>query len=136
LSAEIWWSPSHPFKSSLTGQSAAEWCSEYERDTKKQWTQPIGFKHALFEVIGDVLKRSKNVDSPEAIRDALASTKLDTLVGHVEWSGKPVKNVSKTPLVAGQWVRGKKYKYDLVIVDNSQAKYIPNQASLKPIIYS
>ena len=24
LTTEVWWSPSHPFKSSLTGQSAAE----------------------------------------------------------------------------------------------------------------
>jgi len=135
LSAEVWWSPNHPFKSSLTGQSAAEWCAQYERETHKQWTQPIGFKHALFEVVGDALKRTKDINSPQAIRDALAATNLDTLVGHIQWAGKPVKNVSKTPLVAGQWVAGKKYKYDLVVADNSLAPYIPLQASLKPIVY-
>jgi branched-chain amino acid transport system substrate-binding protein len=30
LSCEIWWSPSHPFKSGLTGQSAKELCDAYE----------------------------------------------------------------------------------------------------------
>jgi branched-chain amino acid transport system substrate-binding protein len=53
----------------------------------------------------------------------------------VQWGGKPVKNVSKTPLVAGQWVPGKKFKYDLVVVDNSRAPFIPKQAELKPIVY-
>jgi branched-chain amino acid transport system substrate-binding protein len=135
LSTEMWWSPSHPFKSSLTGQSAAQWCAEYERDTKRQWTQPVGFKHALFEVVADVLKRVKNIDKPESIRDAIAATNLNTIVGHVQWAGKPVKNVCKTPLVGGQWVKGKKWKYDLLIVSNATNKDIPVQAAMKPIIY-
>jgi branched-chain amino acid transport system substrate-binding protein len=50
LSTEIWWSPSHPFKSGLTGQSAKELCDAYEHSTGRAWTQPIGFQHALFEV--------------------------------------------------------------------------------------
>ena len=31
LSTEVWWSPSHPFKSSLTGQSARQVADDYER---------------------------------------------------------------------------------------------------------
>ena len=58
LSSEVWWSPSHPFKSSLTGMSAKDLAGAYEAATKKQWTQPIGFVHALFEVAVDVLKRA------------------------------------------------------------------------------
>ena len=34
---------------------------------------PLGFKHALFEVAADVLKRSKALE-PEAIREAIAAT--------------------------------------------------------------
>ena len=33
LSSEVWWSPSHPFKSSLTGQSAREIATAYEQAT-------------------------------------------------------------------------------------------------------
>ena len=44
-----------------------------------------------------------------------------------------MKNVAKTPLVGGQWVKGKKYKYDLVIVDNQTAPNIPVQAKIKPL---
>ena len=59
LTTEVWWSPSHPFTSSLTKQSAKALADAYESGTKKQWTQPIGFAHALFEVAADALKRAK-----------------------------------------------------------------------------
>lgn len=133
LSSEVWWTPYHPFKSSLTGQTAAQYCAQYEKETGKQWTQPTGFKHALFEVAKDVLVRCQNVDSPAAIRDSIVATNIETIVGHVQWTGKPVKNVSKTPLVSGQWVHGKKYKYELEIVDNLNHPNIPTQAKLKPL---
>ena len=58
LSSEVWWTPNHPFKSSLTGQSAKALADAYQKATGKQWTQPIGFVHALFELAVDVLKRS------------------------------------------------------------------------------
>ncbi len=125
LSSEIWWTPSHPFKSSLTGKSASQFSKEYEAATGKQWTQPLGFRHALFEVAVDVLKRTKDVNNPASIRDAIAATNYNSIVGNINWGGKPVKNVAKTPLVGGQWVKGKKFKYDLVVVNNKTAPKIP-----------
>ena len=38
--------------------SAKDLAAAYERATKKQWTQPIGFVHALFELAVDVMKRT------------------------------------------------------------------------------
>jgi branched-chain amino acid transport system substrate-binding protein len=133
LTTEVWWSPQHPFKSSLTGAGAQQFAADYEKATRKQWTQPIGFVHALFEVAVDALKRAKDPQKKAALRDAVAATKLDTIVGPISWSGGPVKNVAKTPLVGGQWVKGKKYKYELVIVNNETAKSIPTQAKIKPM---
>jgi branched-chain amino acid transport system substrate-binding protein len=89
--------------------------------------------HALFEVGVDVLKRSKSVDDKASIRDAIASTNLQSIVGPIAWGKGPVKNVAKTPLVGGQWVKGKKYKYDLVIVNNQTAPNIPTGGKLKLI---
>jgi branched-chain amino acid transport system substrate-binding protein len=48
----------------------------------------------------------------------------------VKWTGKPVKNVTKTPLVAGQWQRGGD-KFDLVITTNKTAPEIPVGGALK-----
>jgi len=131
LTTEVWWSPSHPFTSSLTNQSAKSLAEAYETSTKKQWTQPIGFAHALFEVASDALKRSKSLKSAD-VRDAVAASKLKTVVGDVAWGGQgPFKNVSKTPLVLGQWNKGKKYKYELSIVNNETAKNIPTDSKLR-----
>lgn len=133
LSTEVWWSPWHPFKSSLTGMPAKDLCDAYEAQTNKQWTQPIGFSHALFEVAVDVLKRAREVDRA-AIRDAVAATNLQTIVGPVRWNGQgPFKNVSKTPLVLGQWVKGKRHKYDLVIVNNEANGIILSNGKMKLI---
>jgi branched-chain amino acid transport system substrate-binding protein len=123
LTTEIWWSPSHPYKSGLTGQSTAELTLGYSATTGRPWTQPIGFQHALFEVAIDVLKRASNLDS-KSILDAIAATDYRSIVGHVKWTGQPVKNVSRTSLVAGQWQR-KGDKLDLVITANTPAPEIP-----------
>jgi branched-chain amino acid transport system substrate-binding protein len=133
LSSEVWWTPSHPFASSLTKQSAAELAGAYEAATKKQWTQPLGFAHALFEVAADVLRRAGDLGSGAAIRDAIAATHLATIVGPIRWGGGPVKNVAKTPLVGGQWKKGGKFKYQLVVVSNAGAPQIPAAGKLEPI---
>src|SRR3954454_4611952 len=123
LTSEIWWTPNHPFKSGLTGQSAKELTDAYVGATKRPWTQPIGFQHALFEVAIDVLKRTKTLE-PKAILDAIVATDYKSIVGPVKWTGQPVKNVTKTPLVAGQWQR-RGDKFDLVITTNKTAPEIP-----------
>jgi branched-chain amino acid transport system substrate-binding protein len=123
LTSEIWWTPNHPFKSGLTGQSAAELTAAYTSATKRPWTQPIGFQHALFEIAIDVLKRSRSLE-PKAILDAIVATDYKSMVGPVKWTGQPVKNVTKTPLVAGQWQR-KNEKLELVITTNKTASDIP-----------
>ena len=63
-----------------------------------------------------MLKRAKNPHDPKSILDAIVATNYQSIVGPVNWTGKPVKNVTKTPLVAGQWQR-KGDKFDLVITD-------------------
>ncbi len=133
LSSEVWWSPNHPFSSSLTGQSAGDVAAAYQSATGKQWTQPIGFVHALFEVAVDVMKRSEEVGDPEATLDALTKTKMQTVVGDVGWDGGPVKNVSKTPLVGGQWRLGGDFKYDLVVTDNQTAPFVPTGGEMEAI---
>jgi branched-chain amino acid transport system substrate-binding protein len=123
LTTEVWWTPNHPFKSGLTGQSAGELADAYVKSTMRPWSQPIGFQHALFEVAIDVLKRAK-APEPKAILDSIIATNYNSIVGHVQWTGKPVKNVTKTPLVAGQWQR-RGERFELVITANRPAPEIP-----------
>ena len=130
LTSEIWWTPSHPFNSSLTGDSAKALADGYTAATGRPWTQPIGFKHALFEVVKDVVARASDLDDPSAIVDSIKSTSLSTVVGDVDWSKGPVPNVTKTPLVAGQWQKGDD-GFELVVTNNTQAPEIPLGGELK-----
>ena len=130
LTSEVWWSPSHPFASSLTGASAADLAGGYTAATGRPWTQPIGFKHALFEVVANVVARAEDLDDPAAIVAAIASTQMNTIVGPVDWSKGPVKNVTKTPLVAGQWQKHGE-GIDLKITSNGAAPQIPTTGDLQ-----
>jgi branched-chain amino acid transport system substrate-binding protein len=140
LTVDVSFSPAHPFKSSLTGQSAKQLCDAFEEATKKQWSQALGFRHALFEVAMDVFKRAQKPNAASVI-EAVRTTRLDTIIGPVSWQGPPpnewttipVKNVCTTPLVGAQWVPGKKWMYDLVVVDNRRYPPIPVQRKMEPL---
>ena len=139
LSTEVWWTPNHPFKSSLTGQSSAELASGFTKATGRPWTQPIGFAHALFELAVDVLKRAGDPSDPETLAKTIAATKLDTIVGRIAWGGDNLppfaaKNIAKTPLVGGQWRLKEGGGYDLVITDNKTAPDIPAASKMQPIV--
>lgn len=129
LSCEIWWSPSHPFKSSLTGESAKDHCQMWTKETGKQWTQPLGFVHAAYEIAADALGRAQTLDK-QAVRAAIAATSLDTIVGPIKYNQQ---NYARTPMVSGQWVKGKKFPWDLRICYNETAKMVPTQGTLLPI---
>jgi branched-chain amino acid transport system substrate-binding protein len=139
LSSEVWWSPSHPFKSSLTGQSSAELAAGFTEATGRPWTQPIGFVHALFELAANVMSRVDDPADSAAVVAAIAATKLDTIVGPIAWDGANLppfaaKNVAKTPLVGGQWRLKDGGGYDLIITDNKTAPNIPTGGTMKPIV--
>ena len=139
LSTEVWWTPTPPFKSSLTGQSSAELAVGFTKATGRPWTQPIGFAHALFELAVDVFKRANDPTDPETLAETIAATKLDTIVGRIAWGGDNLppfaaKNVAKTPLVGGQWRLKEGGGYDLVITDNKTAPDIPAASKMQPIV--
>ncbi len=69
------------------------------------------------------------------VAKAMAATKLDTIVGTVDFSKGPVRNVAKTPLVGGQWRRtpAGPFKYDLRITSNAIAPMIPVQDKMQPL---
>ncbi|MDR3376225.1 MAG: ABC transporter substrate-binding protein [Ancalomicrobiaceae bacterium] len=132
VTSEVWWTPDHPFKSSLTGISCKELATSFEQATGKHWTQPIPFKHALFEVVADVLKRTTDLKDPKAILDAITKTDLHTIVGHVNWTGKPAKNVCTTPVVAGQWQKDGD-RLDVAIVNSGIASEVKVTSKLRPL---
>ena len=138
LSSEVWWSPSHPFASSLNGMSAGDLAQSFTAATGRQWTQPIGFVHALFEVAADAMGRVSDTRDADEVSEAIAATRLDTIVGPLAWDGAGLppfaaRNVAKTPLVGGQWRLKDGGGYDLVIVDNKTAPEVPTGGAMEEI---
>ena len=123
---------------SLTGQSAGELSAEFEAAAKRQWTMPTGFVHALFEVAVDAIKRTDDPTDRDALAEAIGATNLDTVVRKIQWGRDNVpefarKNVSKTPLVGGQWRMKDDGGFDLVIVENANAPEIPLGGQLETL---
>ncbi len=138
LSCEVWWSAQHPFKSSLTGESAMDLANGFTATTKRPWTQPIGYIHSLFEMAADVMKRASDPTNADALVTAIRATSLDTMVGKVAFDGANLppfaaQNVCKTPLVGGQWRRKDDGTFDLVIVDNTTAPNIPAAGKMEAL---
>jgi len=133
LSTEVWWTPRHPFSSSLTRQTAQQLADAYTAGTGQQWTQPLGFAHALCELAADVIGRAADPTDPNKVLAAITATNLQTIVGPISWGNGPVKNVCSTPLVGGQWrsTPGGPYKYELVITEVAGTQNIPLESSME-----
>jgi branched-chain amino acid transport system substrate-binding protein len=145
LCADQWWGADWPYKSALLGETCQQFAGEYEARTDSQWTQPLGH-FMVFEWAADVLSRTPSVDDKEAIMAAVKTTKLETLIGPIDFSapvepvGPPwkagprhvVENVYKINHPAGQWVEGTKWPFDLVTVSNAGSPMIPVGAELQP----
>ena len=127
---KIWWTPDNRYLSSLIGQSAKDFGAAYVADTGKPWTATLGFSHAIFEVGLDVVKRRADLTDKASLMEAIVATNLNTLVGPIDWSKGPVKNVIKTPLAKGHWQRVNG-KLELKIVNNKANPPIPLTGELK-----
>ncbi|WP_275005170.1 ABC transporter substrate-binding protein [Promicromonospora iranensis] len=139
LTSEVWWHPTAPFTSSLTGQTAQELADQYEADTGKQWTQPLGFAEALFEITVAAVEEAGSTE-PDAITEALSTLQVSTVVGDVAWGADDSvpPYVAKTPLVGGQWRlddgQGEGANpYELVVVSNKLAPEIPTGGEVEPL---
>ncbi len=136
LTTEVWWTPSHPFTSSLLGETCQQFADKFTAaNDGAQWTQPL-LHFIVFEMAVDALKRATSVDDKEAIIQAVKTTKLDTIGGPIDFTAPVVgatppfqvgpchitENVYKTPLVGGQWRKGTNYPFELTIVSTAAAK--------------
>jgi branched-chain amino acid transport system substrate-binding protein len=131
LVAPAWWHPEVPFTSSFTGQTAKAYADGYQQKTGKQWTQPIGFDHAAFEVAVAALKKSGDPKNRRAVADAIGRLKGEAITGKYDFTSGPVKNVAVAPDLIGQWRRNSAGKFDLLVVDNSADPSIPVQSDLQ-----
>jgi branched-chain amino acid transport system substrate-binding protein len=134
LTTEVWWTPEWPYRSPITGQSAKELAAEWEKESGKQWTQPLGYTMGLWDAGIAALKTSAHPKDKKAIRDAIKNLDTETITGKVDFKNTHIPSVAVTPMTTGQWVlnQGGRFKYELQVVANKTSPDIPVQAKLKP----
>lgn len=135
MSSEVWWTPSVPFRSSLTDQTATQLAQAWEVHSGKQWVQTLGYSHALFETGIAALRNSGDPKNPDAVRDAIAALDMNTMVGPISFAKSPIKNVAVTEVAGGQWRKTTegKHAFDLVITENTLAPSMSVQDRTLPL---
>jgi branched-chain amino acid transport system substrate-binding protein len=138
LASGVYWAPTWPYKSSLTGVTCKQLGDGYETSSGKQWNQQLGASLSLFDVAAAVLKASGDPKNKTKVADTMKTLAVDTIVGHLDWSksaslaGVQVPNVVSTPIIGGQWKSGvSKWPIDFVICENSADPNVPVAGTLQ-----
>src|SRR6266699_2389498 len=139
LASGVYWAPTWPYKSSLTGMTSKQLGDGYEAASGKQWNQQLGASLSLFDVAAGVLKASGNPKDKSKIVDAMKTLTVETPVGNLDWSkpvslaGVAVPNVVSAPIIGGQWKEGiSKWPIDFAICENAADPNVPIASTLKP----
>src|SRR5262249_59928026 len=114
----LWWTPQFPYRSSLDGTTASAFAANYKTSTGNDWTQPMGFNYAVFEIAVAALKASGDPKNAKAVASALGTLKGQAITGSYDFSSGPVPHVSQIPELLAQW-RKVSGSYQLVVIDNS-----------------
>jgi branched-chain amino acid transport system substrate-binding protein len=135
LVTDAWWTPTVPWRSSLTGMTAAQYASEFQATTGQQWQQPMSFNYAVFEIAAHALRAAGDPHDAAAVAAAIGQSSGEVITGKYDFTSGPVKNVATHPDYMAQWQTSKdsKYPYDLVIVNNAADKSVPVTARLLPL---
>ncbi|AQZ68529.1 ABC transporter, substrate binding protein [[Actinomadura] parvosata subsp. kistnae] len=126
----VYWSPRHPYRSSLDGTTPALLAETYEQRTGNQWLQPLGLAYALVEVAVHALSTAGDPADRRSVADAIGRTRLETIAGPLDWTGGPTPNVAPIPLVGGQWQPGGRHPAELAIVTNTRLPQLRTDAGL------
>ena len=123
IMTEVWWTPNYPFSSATTGISSAELGAAYSADNDgREMPQPAGYAYASLE-----------------IREALAATDLDTIVGPIKYDKEMMGlHYGDTVLAGGQWQLQEDGTEKLVVIDNTvydgiaiEGEFVPANATKK-----
>jgi branched-chain amino acid transport system substrate-binding protein len=132
IASAAYWTPTYPYTSSLTRITSKALAAGYEKSSGKQWNQQAGPSLALFDVAAAVLEASGNPKDKTAVANAMKTLEVQTPIGVLHWGTGPVANVVATPIIGGQWVKGKgKYPLDFVLCEHSSDPKVPIAGHLK-----
>jgi branched-chain amino acid transport system substrate-binding protein len=127
----LWWTPSFPYKSSLDGTTAAAFAANYKTKTGQQWTQPMGFLYAIFEIAVAALKLSADPTDAQAVATAIGALKGQAITGNYDFTAGPVPHVAQAPELMAQWRPASGGGYELVVINDSLLPVVPVAGQLE-----
>ena len=132
IMTQVWWTPTNPFSSALTGLSCAELDEAYAKDNDgRTMPQPAAYAYAALELAVHTFTEAGSTDR-EKVRDAIAGLDVDTIVGHIKYDRKmDGLNYASTVLCGGQWQR-EDGQLVLKVIDNSLYPDIPLTGEYQP----
>jgi branched-chain amino acid transport system substrate-binding protein len=127
------WTPSLPYRSSLTGETCQQFGTDFETTTGGQWIQSLGGSYALFEVAHAVYTSVNDPKDKAEVAAKMQTISVDTMVGTLDYADpkNPAPGVRIIFPVGAQWQKGTKYPYELLVVDNTLNPTVQIQAQLK-----
>ncbi|MEO7939305.1 MAG: ABC transporter substrate-binding protein [Burkholderiaceae bacterium] len=114
------WSPAYPGKSKFGGYDGQGLVDAYESQTKDQYSPPLGYDDASYDVLFDAIQRAGSTDRA-AVLKALSETDLETVAGPVKFNAQ---HYSVQPLGGAQWRYDEKSKR--LIKENVYNAVYPN----------
>lgn len=119
IMTEVWWQPNYPFTSAVTGESSQEIGDAYLADNGRNMPQPAGYAYAAIELAINAFEKAGTLDK-EAVRDALAATELDTVVGPIKYDKEMMGlTYGDTVIAGGQWQLQDDGTEKLFVIDNT-----------------
>lgn len=132
IATDFWWSPGHPYKSTLEDTTAQQLADDFAAKTGKQWNQALGSVYSLFEVAIEAFKQADDPKDRKDVADKLHHVKIDCMSGPLDFAAGPQPGIAIQHPVGGQWRPGTKFPWDVTIVDNSGNPDVPLQGDLQP----
>ncbi|MED7931485.1 ABC transporter substrate-binding protein [Nonomuraea sp. LP-02] len=131
IATDFWWSPAHPYTSTLDGKTAQQLAEDFAA-TGKQWTQALGSVYSLFEIAVQAFKNAGDPKDRDDVADKLRTMKINCMSGDLDFTAGPKPGIALQHPVGGQWRKGTKFPWDVAIVDNTPNKAVPIGGDLLP----
>ncbi|MGW4801062.1 ABC transporter substrate-binding protein, partial [Nonomuraea sp. NPDC004297] len=132
IATDFWWSPAHPYKSTLDGKTAQQLADDFAASSGKQWTQALGSIYSLFEIAVQAFKQASDPKDRDEVASKLKAMKINCMSGDLDFTTGPKPGIALQHPVGGQWRKGTKFPWDVVIVDNTANPAVPVGGDLLP----
>lgn len=119
IMTQVWWDPTYPYVSDLTGVNSADLNAQYMADNGgRVMPQPAAFAYAGLEMAIQTFIQAGTTDK-EAVRRAMDALDITTIVGYIKYEHKMLGlPYACTTICGGQWQR-ENGQLVLKIIDNS-----------------